>query len=185
VALVAPLSRQHLRKHLVADVDPRQRIREGFLREGLAHPLGPVFVLACRLGDHLFLVVDDVDGFFEQAIGAQSDGDVVLALELGAIGAPAVDRAARGHARLAGDLVQRLAVRDALAHQVSDRGAEDVAGVRRRRVGQDLDPVGPCLAHGLCVVLTEEAMCQFRRCRYGRDVVFLAAHGRISRLSQR
>jgi hypothetical protein len=44
------------------------------------------------------------------------DGDVVLALELGAIGASAVDRAARGHARLAGDLVQRLAGRDALAH---------------------------------------------------------------------
>src|ERR1700730_17802650 len=93
--------------------------------------------------------------------------------------------AARGHARLAGDLVQRLASRDALAHQVSDRGAEDVAGVRRRRVGQDLDPVGPCLAHGLCVVLTEEAVCQLRRFCYGRGVVFLAAHGRISHLSQR
>src|SRR6478672_11555854 len=79
-----------------------------------------VFVLGCRLGDDLFLVVDDLDRLLEQAIGAQLDGDVVLALELGAIGAPAVDRAARGHARLAGDLVQRLAGRDALAHQVSD-----------------------------------------------------------------
>src|ERR1700736_5567316 len=86
----------------------------------------------------------------------------------------------RGHARFAGDLVQRRAGRDALARQVSDRGAEDVAGVRRRRVGQDLDPVGPCLAHGLCVVLTEEAVCQLRRFCYGRGVVFLAAHGRIS-----
>ena len=43
--------------------------------------------LARRLGDHLFLVVDDVDRLLEQAIGAQLDGDVVLALELGAIGA--------------------------------------------------------------------------------------------------
>src|SRR6202158_2805400 len=143
VALVAPLSRQHLRKRLVADVDPRHRVGETFLCEGLAHPLGPVFVLGCRLGDDLFLVVDALDRLLEQAIGAQLNGDVVLALELGAIGAPAVDRAARGHARFAGDLVQRRTDRDALAHQLSDRGAEDVAGVRRRRVGQDLDPVGP------------------------------------------
>jgi hypothetical protein len=50
-------------------------------------------LLGCRLGDDLFLVVDDVDRLLEQAIGAQLDGDVVLALELGAIGAPAVDRA--------------------------------------------------------------------------------------------
>ena len=33
-------------------------------------------------------------------------------------------------------------------------GLKMSSGVRRRRVGQDLDPVGPCLAHGLCVVLT-------------------------------
>jgi hypothetical protein len=38
----------------------------------------------------------------KQAIGAQFDGDVVFALELGAIGAPAADRAARG-----GDLRSR------------------------------------------------------------------------------
>ena len=73
VALVAPLSRRHLRKRLVADVDPRQRVGETFLCEGLAYPLGPVFVLGCRLGDDLFLVVDDVDRLFEEAIGAQLD----------------------------------------------------------------------------------------------------------------
>src|SRR4030081_2052291 len=128
VALVPPLSRQHLRKRLVADVDPLHRVGETFLCEGLAHPLGPVFVLGCRLGDDLFLVVDDVDRLLEQAIGAQLDGYVVLALELGAIGAPAVDRAARGHARLPWDLVHRHAGRYALTHQVSDRGAEYLAG---------------------------------------------------------
>src|ERR1700730_18885734 len=42
VAVLAPLSRQHLRKRLVADVDPRHRVGETFLCEGLAHPLGPV-----------------------------------------------------------------------------------------------------------------------------------------------
>ncbi|MFZ1088822.1 MAG: hypothetical protein WAN75_06075, partial [Xanthobacteraceae bacterium] len=139
-------------------------------------PLGPVFVLGCRLGDDLFLVVDDLDRLLEQPIGAQLDGNLVFLAELRFVAAPAMHRAARWHGRLAGYFQQRLAVRDAVAHQVSDRGAEDVVGVRRRRVGQDLDPVGPCLAHGLCVVLTEEAVCQLRRCCYRPDVVFLAAH---------
>jgi hypothetical protein len=35
-------------------------------------PLGPVFVLGCRLGDDLFLVVDDLDRLLEQPIGAHT-----------------------------------------------------------------------------------------------------------------
>jgi hypothetical protein len=38
------------------------------------------------------------------------------------------------------------------------------------------------LPHGLCVVLTEEAVCQLRRFCYGRGVVFLA--GAISQFEK-